>query len=963
MLKHLCLIFCLVTFSVAMAQHLPLETYTPATGLVDARVSKMYQDSKGRLYFLTREGFSIFDGQHFDNYGSAINYGTGIISDIAAYKNDVVKIFSYDGDIYTISNNHVTTDTSKRDKLKEFSKIFSISNTDKLILTNYHFIRETGNTLWPLPTGTIKPAFIENSIIYGQYLILVQTDENKSQEIFLYNYNTRQTEDSIKVTSPVTFLCNTSQKILLATAAGNWFNLDSLFLQHGKLKLQPYNTGALIPENFAPYKIQNGNGDNSIWFINAEKGYCKVNLLHNTKAYFRVTDGVLNTASWVYEDAEKNYWFGSTARGVQKLQQSSLFKQDKVNGHSLGYINTINTTSSKESFINASDAIFIQDKKIAPSYKDNNSFIFWQNEYWQFKDYKTITGSKGHVYDLSKLIPDFTAEDFLFAHSSIDTKGRLMIAGRVFIFINKDYQFHFYRPGYFCDNIVETANNEYWCFLRSNDIIKLKWENDTLKKIYSKTFPNLAPRYTIQWDSNTFFTGTRLYGIKIFQWASNDMQQTATINKLNGLSNNFINVLLKKDAHHLLTGTGTGLDEITVLEKDTVVENISQRNNIYVPFSDLVQLEDSTVLCRTLDGQLFKETTGIKAATDFSPAAFFKTIRVNNEPIDEVVQNKFPYNEDNFLFRISTPSFFDNKKIQFIFLLKGNGQQWEQNANSAEMEIKNLLPGSYTLNVIIQYPGKRYPNKQLQYNFTIAPPFWKRWWFILIATLFSAALITYVVQLFYRRRLQQQMMAMEKQQAIEKERTRIATDMHDDFGANLSRIKFISEKMQLLNPQDENLKTDLFKISAYSDEMAEKMNEIVWALNQRYDSLEDLISFSRAYAADYLQDKNIELKFHSIINTNKKIQGEVRRNIFMVIKEALHNVIKHAGAKTVTIEFREQQNKLEVCLRDDGKGIDMDNIRPFANGLENMKKRMESVGGQTAIFKDNGTVIIMQVPL
>jgi len=394
-----------------------------------------------------------------------------------------------------------------------------------------------------------------------------------------------------------------------------------------------------------------------------------------------------------------------------------------------------------------------------------------------------------------------------------------------------------------------------------------------------------------------------------------------------------------------------------------VIENISQRNNIYVPFTDLVQLQDSAVLCRTLDGQLFKVTKSIKAAADFLPAAFFKTINVNNETIDEAAQNKFAYNEDNFLFSVSTPSFFDNKKIHFNFLLKGNGQQWEQNTNSAEMEIKNLLPGSYTLNVTIQYPGKIYPNKQLHYNFTIAPPFWKRWWFILLATLFSAVLITYVVQLFYRRRLQLQIIAMEKQQAVEKERTRIATDMHDDFGANLSRIKFISEKVQLLNQQDENLKTDLVKISAYSDEMAEKMNEIVWALNQRYDSLDDLISFSRAYAADYLQDKNIELKFFSGIISNNKIQGEVRRNIFMAIKEALHNVIKHAAAKTVTIEFKEEAKQLLVRLQDDGKGIDINNLRPFANGLENMKKRMESIDGQIEIFKDHGTVITMRIPL
>jgi signal transduction histidine kinase len=144
--------------------------------------------------------------------------------------------------------------------------------------------------------------------------------------------------------------------------------------------------------------------------------------------------------------------------------------------------------------------------------------------------------------------------------------------------------------------------------------------------------------------------------------------------------------------------------------------------------------------------------------------------------------------------------------------------------------------------------------------------------------------------------------------------------------------------------------------------MAEKMNEIVWALNKRYDSLDDLVSFTRAYAADYLQDKNIRLVFNSGTIVNKKIHGEVRRNIFMVIKEALHNVVKHAGASVVTIEFKEQ-DILMVSIGDNGKGIDLQHIRPFANGIDNMKKRMDSIGGQIQFSGDGGTLIIMQVPV
>jgi signal transduction histidine kinase len=147
--------------------------------------------------------------------------------------------------------------------------------------------------------------------------------------------------------------------------------------------------------------------------------------------------------------------------------------------------------------------------------------------------------------------------------------------------------------------------------------------------------------------------------------------------------------------------------------------------------------------------------------------------------------------------------------------------------------------------------------------------------------------------------------------------------------------------------------------------MAEKMNEIVWALNQRYDSLGDLVSFCRSYASEYLQDKNIRFSFAAGEQGEEKIQGEVRRNIFLVIKEALRNIVKHAGATEVSISFARntEKNKLTVIITDNGKGIDIKNIRPFANGLENMKKRMADINGDFSIKNENGTEISIMVPV
>jgi signal transduction histidine kinase len=144
--------------------------------------------------------------------------------------------------------------------------------------------------------------------------------------------------------------------------------------------------------------------------------------------------------------------------------------------------------------------------------------------------------------------------------------------------------------------------------------------------------------------------------------------------------------------------------------------------------------------------------------------------------------------------------------------------------------------------------------------------------------------------------------------------------------------------------------------------MAEKMNEIVWALNERFDSLHDLISFSRAYAAEYISHHEIQFKFESEVTLNKKLNGEVRRNLFLVIKESLHNIVKHAEASQIEISFQ-LAHQLRITIRDNGKGFNTDEIRPFANGISNMKKRMEDIGGNFNVSNKQGTIIILTVDI
>jgi signal transduction histidine kinase len=206
-------------------------------------------------------------------------------------------------------------------------------------------------------------------------------------------------------------------------------------------------------------------------------------------------------------------------------------------------------------------------------------------------------------------------------------------------------------------------------------------------------------------------------------------------------------------------------------------------------------------------------------------------------------------------------------------------------------------------------------------------------------------------------------MALERQQAIQKERTRIATDMHDDLGAGLSRIKFLSETIGMKKQLQQPIEEELTNIGGYANDMIGKMGEIVWALNEKNDSLVDLLSYTRSYAVEYLTNNGIrcqvleESDYPALF-----VSGEFRRNVYLSVKEALHNIVKHARANQVTMRIS-ASTSLIISIEDDGIGFDKKQIRPFSNGLNNMQKRMIEIGGSLEIIHQRGTMLILKAPI
>jgi len=199
---------------------------------------------------------------------------------------------------------------------------------------------------------------------------------------------------------------------------------------------------------------------------------------------------------------------------------------------------------------------------------------------------------------------------------------------------------------------------------------------------------------------------------------------------------------------------------------------------------------------------------------------------------------------------------------------------------------------------------------------------------------------------------------LEKQTALENERSRVASDMHDDLGSGLTKIKYLSD----ISIQSEKVNENLSKIKSIATDLVENMSEIIWALKEENDTLENLLTYIKKYSAEYLEENNIDIKIKipSVI-PNISIKGDIRRNIFLTIKEILHNVVKHSQATHVEIHIK-LDNNLSVKIQDNGVGFEIEKIIS-GNGLKNMKKRMEKLKGTFNCMNNSGTLIILQIPM
>jgi signal transduction histidine kinase/ligand-binding sensor domain-containing protein len=304
------------------------------------------------------------------------------------------------------------------------------------------------------------------------------------------------------------------------------------------------------------------------------------------------------------------------------------------------------------------------------------------------------------------------------------------------------------------------------------------------------------------------------------------------------------------------------------------------------------------------------------------------------------------------------------ENVRFQYRLSGIDDDWGDDGPQRSISYSRLPAGSYEFQVRAQNGDSAW-SEPAGVGLIVRPFFWQTWWLrSIVLAVFTLSVIA-VVRYVSFRRLRTRLRAVEQQAALDKERSRIARDIHDNVGGSLTQIKLLFELTQRNRAKPDKVDSLGQEGLSATRQIIKSMDEIVWAVNPSYDSLPHLIDYIGQFAIEFLAHADIRCRVDLPDRPVEwAVSPETRHNLFLAVKEALNNVILHAGAKEVWLRVTATEKILTIAIEDDGCGFAPGTKREFADGLSNLDQRMTEIGGQSSIDSkvETGTRVSLIFP-
>jgi ligand-binding sensor domain-containing protein len=927
----LLILFC-VLFFLSKAQQLSFIKYTVYDGLVANPVRCIYQDRKGFIWIGTVEGLSRYDGYKFTNYTTINGLSHNYINSIFEV-DDKLLVAENNGAIDVFQNNSMTQGY----KAATAVNIINPFN-DQLLLTS------DGNGFYEYKKDTIilphqeKNTFSLGPMLpLGDSLLLTAGIDN---HIFIYTKDLSIAAVSKYINSHIYALFEDSKKRIWACTS---HGLKLVTIQTAKEAALSF--GKLPTEfDFEPLKTAGVTSmieeqDGSFW-IATLKGLVHLFPDGNFQVY-NEKDGLPSARiQSLYLDKEKNLWIG-TMLGLAKW----------VSRNNVVFFNT--ETQDFRNDVVAISSLVDQEIILRTDHGLQN-FNFVTREFKNievpdnYRDPVPIAGTSPLLIHYDNRIGMLNNEtNTVIPYSKVDTPMAGIISsvrhpqGTIFsgtfgglYAINKS-SVKKITP-YRITSLAVDMNGHIWVSTWSEGFFRITIKNsgeelyDTLDLTARIKEKQIRGLYVDR--KNNIWVGTRYGGAFCLTPKENDKFDIQHFNRQSGLMSDWVLSFAETKTDDIWVGSHFGIDKLVKEVSGYRVFNFSKAVNFFGEIKKILPLKDDNWVCLANTGiGIFKDAK-LHHQPPLLPRIFTTSLGTLENKLTVVLPTEkltVRPNQNAARFEFGALGFMNERQILYSYRLMGSSDtSWSKPENIHEASYASLSPGDYTFEVkAVGWNGEY--SLPASFSFFISRPFWKQWWFIALCIL-AIAVFFYAL---YRYRINQLL-------RLQTVRNNIATDLHDDIGSSLTNISILSELSSKNISQPEKAQPFLQRISEEVQASSQAMDDIIWSVNSRNDSLQETMARMRRYAAELFD--NSDIKCHLALEENagnKKLTMEERRDVYLIYKEALNNIHKHAEANNVWINVSQNQNYLLMKIKDDGKGFNTDLVT-HRNGFKNLRSRV-----------------------
>lgn len=512
-------------------------------------------------------------------------------------------------------------------------------------------------------------------------------------------------------------------------------------------------------------------------------------------------------------------------------------------------------------------------------------------------------------------------------------------------------------------SFAEAVDGTIWCGTDDGTIYRCAPES--LRSFRAKDSLAGQPVWSLLGDADgTIWAGTFRGGL--LRLKDGHLKRLSTSE---GLPGDVVSQILDDGQGHFWLGTHQGICRVSKSSLNACADGRTPRAEV-VTFGRLDGLP--TLECassyqpaawRGRDGRLwFTTIKGVVSVRPedltlnfVPPPVVIEEFRADGKPVAlPLGERRLPPGHRQYEFQFTALSFSAPDKVRFRYKLHGLDTKWIEADTRRSAQFSHLSPGDYVFEVTACNNDGVWNEKGAQFGFTVLPRFYQTWWFLTLGSIGALAGVGAAVRFAAGRKYRRELARLEQQNAVERDRARIARDIHDDFGAGLTQITLLSELAR--RESEEKVAPHLDQICTSARHLTKAMDEIVWAVDPEHDTLAGFVDYASAFADEFLHLAGIRCRWDLPANMPEMhVEAETRYNLFLAFKEALNNIVKHAHATEVWIRLRTHEHGFGLVVEDNGHGL-AEHTAPdpasrlcSGHGLLNLESRLALIGGSCSV--------------